>query len=623
MSGIIGIVQFDGSAVEPRLLRDLTTFLAFRGPDSRRTWIKGSVGLGYTLFKTTEESERDCQPLTLGGDTWIVADARIDARRELIAELNAAVEANNAQGGAQSSCTDAELILRAYCCWGTVCVEHLRGDFAFGIWDAARQRLFCARDHMGVKPFYYARLRSGLIFSNTLDCIRRHPVVSDRLNDRAIADFLLFGCNQDAATSSFAQIQRLPPAHCAIWSKDNLRVSRYWSMPIDEPLFYKRADDYINHFRDLLGTAVADRLRTNQVWIFMSGGLDSPALAATARDVMLKRYTNFDLRAFTKIDSFVPEEGRYAQVAAQHLGIPILYRRWTEDIDLRWEQVPFSTPEPVPHAWIIPAEAKSRRELGSYSRVFFYGEGTDNALRCEWRPYLTYLLERRNYRQLLSSAIAVLLAERRPPFWGRIAKRVERRARFANDSGPAYPEWLNPSFEERLDLRARWNSVNAPPAHLHPYRPEGYASLQIPLWQAMFEGFDAGVTKSCFEVRHPFVDIRALRFLLAVPSLPWSRSKYLLRKAMRGKLPEEILYRRKAAAGGRRLERFWASLSAYPFLPSPHIREFIDCGRLRSLSTPADIEGNLRVRSLNHWLQNSHRGSQNLWEGSLCDRFAR
>src|SRR5260370_25727530 len=159
---------------------------------------------------------------------------------------------------------------------------------------------------MGVKPFYYARVRSGLIFSNTLDCIRRHPVVSDRLNDRAIADFLLFGCNQDAATSSFAQIQRLPPAHRAIWSKDNLRVSRYWSMPIDEPLFYKRADDYMNHFRDLLGTALADRLRTNQVWIFMSGGPQSSCSAHR------NRAARFQTRKLSSISSSPQRTIRFA-----------------------------------------------------------------------------------------------------------------------------------------------------------------------------------------------------------------------------------------------------------------------------------------------------------------------
>jgi asparagine synthase (glutamine-hydrolysing) len=247
MSGIVGVVQFDGSLVAAGLLRKLTDLLTFRGPDRQHIWIKDNVGFGHTLFKTTDESALDCQPLTLDENAWIVADARVDAREALMAELKAGGET----GLLQSSCADAELILRAYRCWGTACVEHLLGDFAFGIWDDARQQLFCARDHMGVKPFYYARIGSCVIFSNTLDCIRRHPDVSDRLNDLAIADFLLFGVNQDQATTSFAEIQRLPPAHRLICSSNGLQSSRYWSMPIDEPLFYRRPDEYIDQFHDL------------------------------------------------------------------------------------------------------------------------------------------------------------------------------------------------------------------------------------------------------------------------------------------------------------------------------------------------------------------------------------
>ena len=619
MSGIVGLVQFDGSPVESGLLRKLTDFLAFRGPDNQRIWIKNNAGLGHALFKTTEESEHDSQPLTLDGKTWIVADARIDAREDLFAAFKAACEADIAQ----SSWTDAELILRAYRLWGVDCVEHLLGDFAFGIWDDSRQQLFCARDHMGVKPFYYAQVGSCVIFSNTLDCVRQHPLVSGKLNDLAIADFLLFGFNQDPATTSFAGIQRIPPAHYVTWSREGFSIRRYWSMPIDEPIFYRYPADYLDQFHDLLRKSVADRLRTRQISVFMSGGIDSPTLAAIAYELLRRRYAHFDLRALTKVDSFVPEEARYAEAAAHHVGIPILYRHWTEDVNLRWEQIPFSTPEPVPHGWIIPAENKFWHEAGSYSRVSFYGEGPDNALLCEWRPYFTYLLKRQNYRQLARSTIATVLTERRPPFWGRISKRLNRGAYFASDRGRAYPEWLNPSFEARLDLRARWSSLNTPPAPLHPYRPSGYMSLQIPLWQALFESLDSGVTKSLFEARHPFVDIRMLRFLLAVPSLPWCRSKYLLRRAMRGKLPAEVLCRRKVVVGGRPLESFWAAFSRYPFLPTAQIREYIDTPHPGSLPAPADVEGSLRMRSLNHWLQNSHRSSHNLWEDSLCDRSAR
>lgn len=618
MSGFVGVFHLDRSPVDSALLHRLTDFLRFRGPDAQHFWINGNVGLGHTLFKTTEESERDCQPLTLDGRNWIVADVRIDAREDLFAALEAAGE----PGIAQTDWTDAELILRAYRVWGVDCVEHLLGDFAFGIWDAACQQLLCARDHMGVKPFYYAQVGSSVIFSNTLDCIRRHPLVSDRLNDLAIADFLLFGSNQDTATTSFAEIRRLPPAHRAIWSRSGLHSGRYWSMPIDEPLFYKRPGDYIDQFHDLLRRSVADRLRTRQLWVFMSGGIDSPTLAAAARDLMQQRSATFDLRALTNVDSFVPAESHYAALAAKFLGIPIRYRCWTEDIDSGWEKIPFSTPEPTSHAWMVPAENKFWLEMGSYSRVFFYGEGPDNALHCDWKPYLSYLSGMRKYRQLLGSIIPTLLAEKRPLFWGRISKRFERGALSSQQAEPGYPGWLNASFEARLSLRARWASINSTPLSPHPYRPIAYMSLQIPLWQALFEGLDPGVTKRLCEVRHPFVDIRMLRFLLAVPALPWCRSKYLLRRAMRGHLPDHLLRRRKTTPALPSVCNYLTRLCQLPFPAAPRTREYINDRCFPHLPNAGDVESNIRARSLNHWLQNLHGNSDNFEERIPRDRFA-
>jgi asparagine synthase (glutamine-hydrolysing) len=393
-------------------------------------------------------------------------------------------------------------------------------------------------------------------------------------------------------------------------------------MPIDEPLLYGRPDDYIDHFHDLLRKSVGDRLRTNQVWVFMSGGVDSPTLAATARDLMRERSTAFDLRALTNVDSFVPNEAHYAEAAAKYLGIPILYRHWTTEANSRWEQIPFSTPEPIPHGWMIPAENNFWQGIGGQNRIFLYGEGPDNALRCDWMPYLLYLSRKKNYRQLLGTIIPTLLADSRPPFWGRIAKRFERGALFGNKGGLVYPEWLNPSFEARLRLRARWTDVTAP-SILHPYRPAAYMSLQIPLWQAMFESFDSGVTKAPFEVRHPFVDIRMLQFLLAVPPLPWCRSKYLLRRSMRGRLPAELLWRQKAVLPGYPMQKFLTTFCPSEFTASPQISSFIDLRRFPAVTLRHDVESHLRVRSLNHWLQHSHQTPHNPGERIACERIAR
>jgi asparagine synthase (glutamine-hydrolysing) len=618
MSGIVGVTQFDRSPVESGLFRKLTEFLAFRGPDNQQIWIKENVGFGHALFKTTEESERDSQPLTLDGKAWIVADARIDAREELFTALRAAGEMDLEQFG----WTDAELILRAYRAWGPDCMGHLIGDFAFGIWDDVRQQLFCARDHMGVKPFYYAQNGSSVIFSNTLDCIRQHPSVSDKLNDLAIADFLLFGFNQDSTTTSFADIQRLPPAHYAIWSRNGCSISRYWSMPVDEPIFYKRADDYTDRFHDLLRKSVADRLRTNQAWIFMSGGIDSPTVAATARDLLRERYATFEFMALTHVNPFLPHEPLYAEAIGKYLGIPVHYRHWANVDEHDWEHTPFSLPEPYPDAYLMLSERQFWRSLATAGRIFFYGEGPDNALMPDWKPYLAYLVRNGRYGLLLRNALSTVLSERRPPFLGRLLKRIKPASNLADRQDISYPQWLNPKFEARLRLVERWNTFSSPAIPLHPIRAKSYSSFHTPLWQSLFERFDPGVSKASFEVRHPFVDIRMLRFLLAVPPLPWCRSKYLLRKAMDKRLPRRVLHRRKTTLDSRLLNTYLTDFCRSQFLPSEAIREYVAPELLPNSTEPADIERSLRIRSLNHWLQNSHRSSHNLQQGIASDRQA-
>ncbi|HTC63020.1 MAG TPA: asparagine synthase-related protein [Candidatus Saccharimonadales bacterium] len=602
MSGIVGILNLDGAPVDRSLLQNLTSFLKPRGPDAQQIWMDGPVGFGHSLFKTTDESEHESQPFTLGTGTWITADARIDAQSELIEKLK--IQGQHITPHP----TDVELILRAYEAWGESCVEHLLGDFAFGIWDSRRQRLLCARDHMGVRPFYYSQIGSFVVFSNSLDCIRECPVVSNRLNDLAIADFLLFGHNQDSATTSFADIRRLPPAHCASWSGEGHQTRRFWTMPIDEPLFFKRKDDYCDRFKELLREAVGDRLRTPRVGVFMSGGLDSPTLAATARDLLQERFSNFELLALTAIDDIKPDEGYYAGLVAKYLEIPIHYYKWDDrPVDPNWEQTPFRTPEPCAIGWDVIPNRIYRRQAGLRSRVFFWGEGPDNALILEWRPFLLHLIQRHMYGHIPGAIGSTLIAQRKLPFWGTISNRA---GQLWQGSCPVdtFPTWLNPDLELRLKLNARWRDNQRSEAKSsHPIRPEGYASLHIPLWQLLFEGMDSGTKETFFEMRHPFVDLRILRFLLAVPPLPWCRSKYLLRRSMRGALPNQVLQRKKKGLPGDRLARRLVSLGSVPFTPTANFLGYVDPKKI--LDVPIDnqwaFEGHMRARSLNHWLQYS------------------
>src|ERR1051325_888452 len=184
MSGIVGIVNLDGAPVDRELLSQMTDFLSFRGPDAQEVWVEDNVGFGHAMLRTTWEAKTERQPLTLDGKIWLTADARIDGRAELIAELEAKLRRkiepvelhgqasrltddsyhSNGYDSVARTPNDAELILFAYEAWGEDCVKHLIGDFAFAIWDSRHRRLFCARDHFGVKQFYYAQVGGAFIF---------------------------------------------------------------------------------------------------------------------------------------------------------------------------------------------------------------------------------------------------------------------------------------------------------------------------------------------------------------------------------------------------------------------------------------------------------------------------
>lgn len=548
MSGIAGIVNLDGAPIEAVLLRRMTGFLAFRGPDAQKTWIDGHAGFGHALLRTTDEAELERQPLSLDGKAWIVADARVDARGDLIAGLKS--KGQEVAPGVP----DVELILHAYEVWGDSCVEHLLGDFAFAIWDAPRRRLFCARDHLGVKPFFYAQVGPTVVFSNTLDCVRIHPSVTDRLNDLAIADFLLFGFNQEFGTTVYSDIQRLPPAHTASWSPDGFALKRYWTLPIDEPIYYRRSSDYVERFRELLNTAVEERLRTNRLAVLMSGGLDSTTLAAVACSSFRKQRRDFEVHAFTSVFDDYSEDRRYATMVTEHLKIPIHLRIGGPDdiVDPNWNHTSFHTPEPVASPLNLAKNLAWFQEVSSHSRVFFWGEGSDNALTYEWRPYLKFLIGRGRYLRALSDTCRHVIHHRRIPLLPSIPRMV--RVRFDPDfKQPAFPPWLNPEFESRYGLRARWEEQLARQARLnslHAIRPNAYESFTGPLWQALFEGMDSGNTRAALEARLPFVDLRLLRYMLAVPVMPWCRVKYVQRQAMRGLLPEPVRRRRKTLLQG-------------------------------------------------------------------------
>ena len=605
MSGIVGIINTDGAPVDRDLLRRMTGFMARRGPDAQNVWADGAVGFGHAMLRATRESEAEEQPRGLGGNWWVTADARLDARTELTGKLEAAGFAG------LDKAADADLILCAYAAWGEDCVEHLLGDFSFAIWDAPRRRLFCARDHFGVKPFYYAEVEGALVFGNTLNCLRRHPQVSAELNDLAVGDFLLFGYNQEPDTTTFADIRRLPPAHRLTWSQGRRRVSRYWTLPADGCIRYREGRDYVEHFKVLWRAAVGDRLRASRVAVSMSGGLDSPSIAATAKALLSERSEAYDLRAFTMVyDRLIPDVERpYAATAAEGIGIPIEFHV-LDDYKLfeRWD-------EPGPHQtepnW-FPLTALITDHLtrvAAHSRAMLSGDGGDALQLFSYTDF-----KRRMTRLRLGGVLACMLRHYRtcgrlPALGFRTLLRdvVGRRV----ESKHLYPGWLNHSFATAYGLPARLELLNAPPPRVHHARPEAYDQMSDIYWTEGFERADPGATGVPVEPRYPFFDRRLVEYMLAIPPMPWFAHKGILREAMKGVLAEPIRTRRKARLAGdavlELLRNGGADEVTNPEVV-PALHKYVNVEALRRPSAEETAEQlwlKIRPLSLNYWLLSS------------------
>jgi asparagine synthase (glutamine-hydrolysing) len=607
VSGFVGVVNQGGIGASREWLRQATSFMAFRGPDAQDCWLDFNVGLGQALLRTTFEAEREQQPCSLDGQVRVVADVRLDGRSDLLRRLR--------DGGraVANDAPDVELLLHAYHLWGEGCLDHLMGDFAFALWDGREEKLFCARDQFGVAPFYYAEVPDGLLFSNTLNCLRLHPQVTDELNDHAVGDFLLFNMNMDPATTTFAGIQRLPPASALTWQEGGLRIRRYWSMPEwNGYLRYRRAEDYVEQFGELFTQAVADRLRTDRLSTHLSGGLDSSSIAITAQRLLADGGASFDLRAFTIIfERLIPDkEPEYVRQIEEATGLPTEYLVADDYLEADPPEHPlFMTPEPS----IGPSRTADRdlmQRAAAHGRVLLIGLGGDPALMFVPTYWIEWLRSGQIRRLVQAHWQYVRLFHRRPPLYWRASMRHRRKTA----ERPSLPDWVNPAFAAEMNLSARQEQLQAD-GWAHIDRPGMAAS---PFWSNLFAMADPGFTSFPVKPRFPFFDLRLVRFLQAVPPVPWMVRKKLLRDAMQGVLPEAVRSRPKTPLAGDPHRALAERQGCHPSIFSlvataPGLDSYVDRDRLTAtLPSLAEMGGvtHQRVRTtlaLASWLCHQDR----------------
>ncbi|MCC6166629.1 MAG: lasso peptide isopeptide bond-forming cyclase [Caldilineaceae bacterium] len=306
MNSIAGIYRFDGRAADPALLERMLASLppAMAGPLS--VWQAGPVGLGV------RRPARAAAPAPFPGTGYpIAADARIDNRDEVGARLGL-------DAARLAAMSDAALIAAGYAAWGHDAPAHLVGDYAFALWDAAQRRLFCARDHFGLRPFYYHLGAQFFVFASDLHGVLACPEVAHRLDEVRIG-FHLAVAVADKTSTFYQDVKRLAPAHSLqVDAQGVAAYRRYWRLDAAPPLPLATASAHAATFRHLFAQAMRCRLPPSGPFgVLLSGGLDSTAVACTARYLMQPGGTRQRdrLRSYSAVFDQTPECDERAYIA--------------------------------------------------------------------------------------------------------------------------------------------------------------------------------------------------------------------------------------------------------------------------------------------------------------------
>ncbi|MGB3637576.1 MAG: lasso peptide isopeptide bond-forming cyclase [Rivularia sp. (in: cyanobacteria)] len=570
MSGIVGIHYLDERPVDRENLTKMVDILAHRGPDGADIWVDGCVGFGHRMLWTTPESLIEKLPLVnQRGDLVITADARIDNRDELIAAL----QINNRPA---DKITDSDLILAAYEKWGEDCPQHLLGDFAFAIWDERKQILFCARDHMGVKPFYYYFANNTFVFGSEIKAIFCLPEVPRQVNEVRIGDYLIKNFD-DTTITSYQDILRLPPAHSIKISVAGIEIQNYWKLDLEKEIRLSSDEEYAQEFRRIFTEAVRCRLRSAlPVGSLLSGGLDSSSITCVARNILAQEGKILDTFSAIFNSNTECDERTFINAVLDGGNLKPHYvdgdqRSPLSDIEnILWHQdeVFFAPGLPIMNWGLYGATKKEG------VRVLLDGHDGDGVVSHGY-GYLHELARQGRWLALAEEIRGVsktynesawktfwlyfynygMNSVSRKPFRlvRRLRKSLQRRlSKTSNNSNQYEPlsRWsdnINPEFIERINLEERYRELRqSQTPSLESAKKEHYQTITSGLQVYALEVLDKAAAAFSIEQRYPFWDKRLVEFCLAIPSeqkLHKGWSRMVMRRAMTNILPVEVQWR--------------------------------------------------------------------------------
>jgi asparagine synthase (glutamine-hydrolysing) len=559
LCGICGIYHTDPSRpVDPDVLRTMCTTLRHRGPDDEGIHVDGPVGLGMRRLSIIDLAGGH-QPIhNEDRALWIVYNGEMynyPALTERLAGL----------GHDFYTRSDTETVVHAYEEFGTGCLEHLNGMFAFALWDGRERRLFLARDRTGIKPLYYAPTAWGLLFGSELKAILAHPDVPRRVDPVALDQYLTFEYVPTPRTI-FEGICKLPPGHfLTVGPEGALRVEPYWDMPLEqsESAPPRRLADIEAELRDTLREVVEMEMISDvPIGVLLSGGIDSSAIAA-----MMTQVAPGNVRSFSiTFDDPSFDESDYARLVADHLGTQHHERRLTpgEMLDLIPRIVDFMD-EPLADSSLVPTTLLARfaRE---HVKVALGGDGGDELFAgySTLQAHRLVRIYKRAVPEPLRRGLAPAIASALPTSFANISLDFKIKRFVDGDVFPLpvrHHRWLG-SFttEEKHALllpelrRSEEETYEVATDHVAHCQARHFLNRALYLDMKMYmEGdilpkADRASMSASLELRVPMLNHRLLAFCAALShryKLHGLQTKYILRRALRGLVPYRILRRGK------------------------------------------------------------------------------
>jgi asparagine synthase (glutamine-hydrolysing) len=588
MCGIAGYLAADKTAFPPSLLENMCERLAHRGPDAFGHFREGPVALGHRRLSIIDLSTGD-QPLgNEDGSIQVVFNGEIYNYRELRSELQS-------KGHRFATESDTEVLVHLYEEVGERVPEYLNGMFAFALWDASRERLFLARDRLGKKPLYYSSSMRGmrLCFASELKALTVTPGFSERINQRAVADFLSLSYVPDPDTI-YQNTFKLPPGHGLMATRAGVRTWRYWQAELGSDRAAK-PEDTVEEIRALAQDAVKRRMISDvPLGAFLSGGVDSGAvvgLMATQSADQVKTFSiGFTDKRFDELE--------YARIAAKryhtdhHEQIVSPSVEDVFDVLVNHFDEPFGDSSAIPMLYVA-------RMARQHVTVALSGDGADE-LFGGYRRYAFGVLEERlrgKFPAWFRKSVIKIGARLYPKFdyLPQVFRAKTLLTNLTNDLSDSYftsmstfrdaglSEVLSTDMRTALsgyDPREKFRGLFQQVRHGSPLEQMQWVDLQTYLPGDILVKADRATMAYSLEARSPWLDYRLAELSFRVPSslkIHGGAGKYIFKQAMAPYVSQPVIERKKMGFSVPLAEWFRSSLKPWfqTLVCSDAMQEFV------------------------------------------------